>query len=169
MTIPHEPASHDPSQDAAAPQPFGLASQLGSGPAQRFVSKPATVRWGLGILWVGVVLTVVLAFVAMLLLASAGASAGSAGDGAVMGLAVTFLVLGLAIVAVQAVLLVFAGRGRGWARVALAVVSGLSLVASIAGGDGVNVGSALTIVAVVLLFLPASNEWFAAQAQGTRH
>lgn len=157
MTMPQEPAH----RDEAVSEPFGLAAQLGPPSARRYVSKPAAVQWGLGILWVGVVLTVVLAFLAMLLLAGAGA----AGDGAVMGIAVTFLVVGLAIVVVQAVLLVFAGKGRGWARMALAVVCVASLVVGLVSNGSINVGAVLTIVAIVLLFLPASNEWYDAQGR----
>ncbi|WP_144720058.1 hypothetical protein [Agrococcus jejuensis] len=161
MTMPQEPVH----RDEAVSEPFGLAAQLGPPSARRYVSKPAAVQWGLGILWVGVVLTVVLAFLAMLLLAGASAGAGAAGDGAVMGIAVTFLVVGLAIVVVQAVLLVFAGKGRGWARMALAVVCVASLVVGLVSNGSINVGAVLTIVAIVLLFLPASNEWYDAQGR----
>ena len=62
-------------------------------------------------------------------------------------------------------LLVFAGKGRNWARIALAVVSGLSLVVGLVSDGSVNVGAFLTIAAVVLLFVPSSNEWYAAQSR----
>ncbi|SDH40558.1 hypothetical protein [Agrococcus jejuensis] len=163
MTSPYDASGDDRSSASPTPQPAWSSSPQ---PPRR-VEKPATVKWGLGILWVGVVLTLVLGGFAFLLLAGAGAQAGSAGDGAVVGLATVALVVGVVLVGVEIWFLVEAGKGKAWARMALAITCVASLVIGVVTNGSVNFGAVLTIVAVVLLFLPASNEWYDAQRRTT--
>ena len=147
MTLP--PESQQPTWSHPSTEPAGRV----------YVEKPVTVRWGTGILWVGVVLSAILAVVLAVVLLGVG------GDPALAGLAFAMLAVMLVIIVAQGVLLVFAGKGRNWARIALAVVSGLSLVVGLVSDGSVNVGAMLTIAAVVLLFVPSSNEWYAAQSR----
>jgi len=57
---------------------------------------------------------------------------------------------------------VFIWRGRGWSRIAYAVLTALNLLASwYAIAHFVLVGPVLQIASLVLLFVPASDRWFA--------
>jgi hypothetical protein len=64
------------------------------------------------------------------------------------------------------VLFAFKARaGRNWARIALTVLTALGVLALVIGGFSVVgiLSTVVSVVAVVLLFLPASNQHFAAQ------
>ncbi|SDH40511.1 hypothetical protein [Agrococcus jejuensis] len=117
--------------------------------------KPSTVRWGVTILWIGLALTVAVAVV------------GAAAAGVAVDPAFTFLVLGIAgiVCLLQAGLLLAAGNGYGWARVVLTVVTVLGVAPGLLSGEGLNLGSVVAVVAVVLLCVPSSNAWYADQAR----
>lgn len=121
----------------------------------RAVPKPSTVRWGVAILWVGVVLTAILAIVGAVML------------GGAVDPALSLVVLGVAgiVCLLQAGLLLLAGNGYGWARIVLAVLTGLAALSSLASGEGLNLGTVVGVVAVVLLCVPPSNAWYADQAR----
>ncbi len=172
----HDPAAHEPSRDPAQ-QPGGYqAPQQGgySAPQQGAFAAPqpgaggrppmpAVVKWGLGIQWVGIALTALLILIGFAGIAVlAGVGADSSETSALVGIAIAMLAVGLVLVAVQVLFLIFATKGRNWARWALAVVAAIGLVISLVSGQGVNFGTIVSVVAVVLLFLPDANAWYSA-------
>ncbi|TLM84617.1 hypothetical protein [Pseudarthrobacter sp. NamE5] len=83
---------------------------------------------------------------------------------------VTLMLLAAAVGVVQMVLAVRMKAGRNWARLALTALSGATLVLAVANG-AMGVGQAgnwiaflISLVAAVLLWLPASRAYFAAAA-----
>jgi hypothetical protein len=85
-------------------------------------------------------------------------------------------VIGLLLVALEALFIWFAWNGRNWARIVLWVLGGLSVVFGLAALGGAAGGSAgtgfldslsvisllLTVVGIVALGMKPSNEWYAA-------
>ena len=65
----------------------------------------------------------------------------------------------VALVILQVVFTVAAGRGRNWGRIALAVTTGLAVLTQLWSAD-INWGLILSVASIALLFLPAANEWF---------
>lgn len=110
---------------------------------------PTTLRWGLGIMWVGTALS------AGLLILAASLAIGDGADD-VMG---AILLLG-GLVLLQVVLLVFAGCGFGWARIGLAISIAINVVQAWASGSGLGLGHLATIAAFVLLVVPPTNAWY---------
>lgn len=141
-----------PSQFAQSGQ-FAQSSQYAQ-PASS--AMPGVVKWGLGIQWVGVAFG---AFALILGLIGLLAVAGS-GDAAVAGFVGIMLAVAALILAVQVVVLIFATKGRNWARIALAVLAILGIVISLATGQGLNLGSAISILSVALLFMPDATAWY---------
>ena len=89
-------------------------------------------------------------------------------------------IIGLTLVVLAAVyaivfwILAAAGKGRNWGRITLTVLTALSVVVTVLVGPAKLVPDlaqrvlylaqlAVEVVGVVLLFLPASNAWFAAK------
>ncbi|MFA4840570.1 MAG: hypothetical protein WC580_02555 [Agrococcus sp.] len=150
-----------PSEHSPAPygQPHGQPGQRAGG------AMPAVVKWGLGIQWAGVAIGVVGIGLGLLGLAAiAGLSEPAETDAAALGLVGVALAVAAVLIVAQVIVLVFATKGRNWARIVLAVLAALGIVVSLASGQGLNIGSAISIVSVVLLFLPAANEWYAARS-----
>lgn len=141
--------------------PYGQGGQYGQ-PASYSAGMPmpAVVKWGLGIQWAGVVLGVIgigLALIGLLALAGAG-------EPGALGVVGALVAVAAVLVVAQVVVLLFATKGRNWARIVLAVLAAIGIVTSLASGQGLNFGSLISILSVVLLFLPAANEWFAARS-----
>ncbi|MBO1770921.1 hypothetical protein [Agrococcus sp. TF02-05] len=141
--------------------PYGQGGQYGQ-PASygAGMPMPAVVKWGLGIQWAGVVLGVIgigLALIGLLALAGAG-------EPGALGVVGALVAVAAVLVVAQVVVLLFATKGRNWARIVLAVLAAIGIVTSLASGQGLNFGSLISILSVVLLFLPAANEWFAARS-----
>ena len=154
------------------------------------VERPVTVRAGIGAFVGSIVLSLVAQVITLLnwdslmagALADAEADLGTLPPGeaeAVAGFADTFgvfgLVLGLIFTAVFALFVWFAWKGHNWARIVLWVLAGLGLVFGIIGaGFSASFGVVtlpaleflawiemlLDAVAIVLLALKPSNEWF---------
>lgn len=141
--------------------PYGQGGQYGQ-PASygAGMPMPAVVKWGLGIQWAGVVLGVIgigLALIGLLALAGAG-------EPGALGVVGALVAVAAVLVVAQVVVLLFATKGRNWARIVLAVLAAIGIVTSLASGQGLNFGSLISILSVVLLFLPAANEWYAARS-----
>ena len=147
--------------------PYGQGAQYGQsgqyGQPESYgggMPMPAVVKWGLGIQWAGVVLGVIgigLALIGLLALAGAG-------EPGALGVVGALVAVAAVLVVAQVVVLLFATKGRNWARIVLAVLAAIGIVTSLASGQGLNFGSLISILSVVLLFLPAANEWFAARS-----
>ncbi len=128
-------------------------------------TAPAVVTWGLGIQWVGVAFSAIGLFIALAgLIALGGAAVGGVSDATAFSLVGVLVGVAAVIVAVQIVVLVFATMGRNWARVTLAVLVILALVLSLASGQGLNIGSAISILSVALLFMPDATAWYRARS-----
>jgi len=88
-----------------------------------------------------------------------------------LGLLVLVLVLvALALATAQIILAMKMKEGREWARFALTIVAGISLVLTIVSaslaegrGGGNMLGFVISLVATVLMWLPNPQAWFAAQ------
>ncbi|MGO4583559.1 hypothetical protein AB4Z38_06690 [Arthrobacter sp. 2RAF6] len=87
----------------------------------------------------------------------------------VPGVAVVVLLLVLIALVVAAAQIVFAMKmkeGKEWARLALTVIAGISLILSIVGGAMANGQSnnwfsfVISLIATILMWLPNSQAWF---------
>lgn len=115
--------------------------------------RPGTVTAGIVIVSIGVVLGLVLLLIAFSLLAQLPPSAEL--DATRNGLFVS-----VAVIVGNAVGVVLVILGFGWARFLLIATGALGILTAIVTGSGVSAGDALYVVAIVLLFLPKSNEYF---------
>ncbi|QUW17751.1 hypothetical protein [Agrococcus sp. Marseille-Q4369] len=157
-----QPSSQPYGDQPVSYAPYGQGAEYGHGaqhgqPAYgAAVPMPAVVKWGLGIQWAGVALGVIGIGIAGLgLLAFAGA-----GDAGMLGAVGMLIAVAAVLVVAQVIVLLFATKGRNWARIVLAVLAALGIVTSLSSGQGLNFGSLISILSVVLLFLPAANEWY---------
>src|SRR5690606_9845847 len=181
------PARKDPAMSTQPPygrpneqQPYGPPSygQPGFGPAPVMpgapwpsvpTRRPGTVTAGAVMAFIGGAFMVVVGLVLALLSGSAEmteAITETYGPG--MGSAAT--ILGVALAVVGALIIVFgamAFTGRQWGAVALAVITGLSLVGTItdiaSGTGGSVVGLSWSIVATALLLSSGSRAWYRTQ------
>lgn len=153
-----------PGQPAAYPgQPGATAGY----PAQPYDAAPAApttrprqVVTACVLAWVIAGLGVVGLISAMVLMSQYGI------DGAVIAGSVLIpivVIIGLAVFAV------FTWQGKGWARIALTVMFAINTLSGLANiGNGAPqgiLGVILSIGAIVMLWLPVTNAWFAAKRQ----
>ncbi|WP_199580263.1 hypothetical protein [Blastococcus sp. TBT05-19] len=182
---PHgQPPPYPPPNPYAFPAAPPAAAGWG-GEVPKPMERPVTVRAGLGAYLAALVLGVV-ASIAMLvefdevLTWTQNQAGGAIEDPGLEGIdpaqfAELFLrvglVVGLVVTALQLLFIWFAWRGHNWARVVLWVFAGLSLIAApsgaINGGGPIPFVNALgwfqtvlLLVAVVLLALKPSNDWY---------
>jgi len=119
--------------------------------------RPGTVTAGIVIVSIGVALGLILLLIAF--------SAIAALDPTPQVDAVRAALIVSAVVLVgNAAGVVLIIMGFGWARFLLIATGALGIISSLVTGGGVSPGDALYVLAVVLLFLPQSNEYFAARA-----
>jgi hypothetical protein len=147
------------------------------------MERPSTVRFGLGAFIAGLILGAIgliyeaLNFSAILDVARAQLSQQQSDQISQITpdlertILILSLVIGLVVLAIEALFVWFAWQGRNWARIVLWVVAGLSVVF---GGVGLASSSylpgfvqglsicqwLLSAVAIVLLALKPSNEWY---------
>lgn len=121
-------------------------------------SRPVTVTIGVIVIAIQALLTIIVAVNAVSVLGQQ--------DPALAGLANAqlFAYLLLTIGVVTAAAIVFVWLGWGIARFAILVVGGIQVLLDISASR-LTLGDFLWAVAMVLLFLPASNAWFRARAR----
>lgn len=186
-SAPQEPGPH-PYQAPGGPAPqfnapeYGAAPQYGApagGGPTVMPPRPPTVRAFVWLMIVGAVMTVVSTIygLATLDVAADEASEELAGDpdldgvdvaGLVEGVGGVFVVLfGLIGVALWLLFAWLVNKGHNWARITGTVLGALNLLASLLGlgGGGVNTLISLIVVLIcigglVVLWLPATNQWF---------
>jgi len=153
-----------PGQPAAYPgQPGATAGYPGqpydAAPAAP-TTRPRQVVTACVLAWVIAGLGVVGLISAMVLMSQYGI------DGAVIAGSVLIpivVIIGLAVFAV------FTWQGKGWARIALTVMFAINTLSGLANiGNGAPqgiLGVILSIGAIVMLWLPVTNAWFAAKRQ----
>jgi hypothetical protein len=175
----------DPQQGwQQAPPPYGYApapSAPGGSFPQEAPERPTTVRVGIGAFLATLILGLIASLVQFSDLDGLVAQTVATADDPVItedvvraGLVVG-AVVGLLLVALEALFIWFAWQGRNWARIVLLVLGGLSVLFGLgtlsgAGGgassgflDSLSVFSLLlTVVGVVALALRPSSEWYRA-------
>ncbi|GAA1422305.1 hypothetical protein GCM10009640_14830 [Agrococcus citreus] len=117
---------------------------------------------GLALQWIAIALAVVALAIPLIRLLALAVMDGIPLPGA-LGVVTLIAVLPGALVAVQSIVLVFAAKGRNWARIllgVLAVLAAIGAVSSVTADLPLHPGSVLSIIGVVLLFLPAANAWY---------
>lgn len=142
----------------------GHAQAAAPAPSQRrqHERRPAVVVWGLALQWMAVALVVVVLARPLIGLLALAVMDGIPLPGA-LGVVTLIAVIPGALVAVQSIVLVFAAKGRNWARIllgVLAVLAAIGAVSSVTADLPLNPGSVLSIIGVLLLFLPAANAWY---------
>ena len=165
-----------------SPPPYG---SVPSGPARPAswgwgaappVQRPSTVKGGIGALVASMLIGLIAAAftftdVDALVVESVAAAEGRISADAARGLVVLGAVLGLVLIALEALVLWFAWQGHHWARVVLWVVGGITVVTGIVGlaAPTAAPGSltvlallqlVLTAAGLVLLALRPSDEWY---------
>lgn len=143
----------------------------GGAPGADLSVQPKSVRTGILLLWISVAISLVLGIIAAL---TADVTAQLQGPGVtdqdVEALAsatrITAIVFVVIMVAVEALFIWFASKGRNWARIVLAVFAAFSvigIVVSLFGGGILNIiGSILFVVGVVMLFRKDATAWYQA-------
>lgn len=123
--------------------------------------RPSTVTWSF-IIWLITVLLGIVGSVIIFVLAATGAAL--TGSGALAGAVIVAGIIGI-IIAIVELLIVFKMRdGRNWARIVLLILAILQVIGYATQGGNNNainwIGLVAVIVATVLMFLPASNDYF---------
>ena len=122
------------------------------------MKRPVSVIIGVVVIAIQAVLTVVVAINALSVLGKA--APGTEGLANTQLFAALLLTIGL----VSAAAIVFVALGRGSARFVILVVGGIQVLLDIASSR-LTLGDLLWAIAMVLLFLPASNAWFRSMAK----
>ncbi len=175
----------DPQQGWQGQPPYGYAAAP-SAPGQYFApeapERPTTVRVGIGAFLATLILGVISSLVqfsdidGLVAQAVALADDPAVTEDVIRAGVVVGAVIGLLLVALQALFIWFAWNGRNWARTVLMVLGGLSVVfglSALSGAAGGVAGSGfldslsvfsllLTLVGVVALALRPSSEWYGA-------
>ena len=179
---PQQGWQNPPQQGWQAPPPYGYANAPvapGHGFPPEAPERPTTVRVGVG----AFMATLILGLIGSLLqftdldglVAETVATANDplVTEDVVRASLLIGAVIGLLIVALQALFIWFAWKGRNWARIVLFVLGGLGVLAGLAGlgAAGASTGFLdalsvisllLTVVGIVALALRPSSEWYRA-------
>ena len=121
------------------------------------LKRPGTVTAGTVIVTIGVALGFILLLIAFATIAKLDPSPQ-------VDAVWVSLIVSTAVLIGNAVAIVVIAVGRGWGRFLLIATGALGIITSLVSGGGVSPGDALYVLAVVLLFLPQSNAYFAARA-----
>jgi hypothetical protein len=181
----------DGGQTGGHPEPWPGYAPAPSAPGPAYgvpapLERPLTVRAGLGAFIGSIVLSVISTVVTFLnwdtisaqifakLQLPAGADAEAARAGAEAGARIG-IAFGLVLAVVYGLFVLFAWRGRNWARIVLWVLGGLGFLSGLVGltlgGSPIPFLTGLSffqvlllLAAIVFLALKPSNEWFRYQA-----
>jgi hypothetical protein len=128
-------------------------------------ARPATVTASFYIWLVTIVLGLIGAVLLFILSGSAELSAVTEANPAAGTAAIVIAaVISIVVAAVQLIFVFQMNAGKNWARIVLLVLAALQVLGGVAGGGSATwatwLGLAVTIVATVLMFLPASNPYF---------
>lgn len=128
-------------------------------------ARPTTVTASFYLWLINVVLGLIGA-VMLFVLSGSAEVAGATETTAAIGTAVfiTAAVIAVVLAVVQLVVVFQMNAGKNWARIVLLVLAALQVVGAIAGAATASwtswLGLAATVLAAVLMFLPASNPYF---------
>ena len=154
-------AAPEPTPPAASPYvaPTGAtpyAAPVGATPVSP-TKRPGTVTAGIVIIAIQAVLSVIVALVLFASLSTVPAGT--------EGLANAQLLSGIVLAGgiINGIAIIFVARGYGIVRFVIVVVGGIVVLLDLISGNPAF-GDFLWILAIVLLFLPASNAWFKAKA-----
>ena len=154
-------AAPEPTPPAASPYvaPTGAtpyAAPVGATPVSP-TKRPGTVTAGIVIIAIQAVLSVIVALVLFASLSTVPAGT--------EGLANAQLLSGIVLAGgiINGIAIIFVARGYGIVRFVIVVVGGIVVLLDLISGNPAF-GDFLWILAIVLLFLPASNSWFKAKA-----
>jgi hypothetical protein len=162
----------DPQQGWQGQPPYGY-SAAPSAPGQDFSpeapERPTTVRVGVGAFMATLILSLIASLVQFSGLEDLVAQGVATANDPVItedvvraGLVVA-VVIGLLLVALEALFIWFAWKGRNWARIVLIVLGGLSAVFGLAGlGTATASTGFLDSLSVISLLLRPSSEWYRA-------
>jgi hypothetical protein len=181
---PAAPPPQPPAYPAAPSAPPGYPPAPGYAPGPpaawggtppKPVERPMTVRAGLGAFIASLVLGVIASALLFTdqsgaLRAAIRASGTDVSEDVLRSALVVAATIGLVVVALEAMFIWFAWKGRNWARVVLWVLGGLGIVSGLSSLGGPSYGgfyTSLSVIqfllvlgAVVLLALAPSNEWY---------
>jgi hypothetical protein len=129
------------------------------------VNRPATVTASFYIWLVTIALGLLGAVLLLVLSGSAEMSAvAQANPEAATAAIIIAAVISILVAVVQLIFVFQMNAGKNWARIVLLVLAALQVVSVLTGGGSASwatwLGLAVTVVATVLMFLPASNPYF---------
>lgn len=185
MTYPDQPPSGPPSAPPVAPPvgpPVAPPAYVGEQPAGPAVERPASLTRAVQLMYVGAALSlvgIVLAWATKDTIRDSIADSGTALSADALDTAVTVslvfgTVVGLIGVGLWLWMAAANKAGRSWARVVATVFGGLNILFTLYGlTTGVTPGSianlvsvVLAVVILVLLWRPASSEYYRARSAG---
>jgi len=156
--LPPAPAPEPTPVPAAAPYSAApAAAPYSAAPVASPTKRPGTVTAGIVIIAIQAVLSVIVALVLFAQLAAVPSGT--------EGLANAQLLSGVVLAGgiINGIAIIFVARGYGLARFAVVVAGGIVVLLDLISLSPAF-GDFLWLLAVVLLFLPASNAWFKAKA-----
>lgn len=168
-SAPGGPVQPDATPGYPGTQPGYPGGQLGYPGAQGMapaspLKRPGTVLAALIIEWISIAIVLIASiFGAVGLAAVSSEVAGNPEAEAAVGVASLMLVVLLVIVIAQAIVLIFVGKDKNWARITLSVLIAVGIVLDLVTMNP-TIGDALGVLVIVLLWLPASTAWFRAKS-----
>jgi hypothetical protein len=130
-------------------------------------SRPTSVTWSFVIWLITVLLQLIAAILLFILVGTAGtlAVAGSGGSGGlIVGALIATASIGLVFAIVELIIVFKMRDGRNWARIVLTILAALQIISTLVQGGNnsfINwIGFATLVIATVLMFVPASNQYF---------
>jgi hypothetical protein len=129
-------------------------------------SRPTSVTWSFIIWLITVLLQLIAAIFLFILVGTAGtlAVAGSGSGGLIVGALIATAAIGLVFAIVELIIVFKMRDGRNWARIVLTILAVLQIISTLVQGGNNSfiswIGFATLVIATVLMFVPASNQYF---------